>query len=107
MATARTIPVRLSKEILGHLDAYAERLGIKRSEAIRICLAYQFGLVPSVDPKALRTLDGRTYRYTQRSGAPTSSGDMVLAQGRNSTASMKKGISPKTLRLVQKKLKLL
>lgn len=68
MATSATIPVRLSGEIVERLDNYATQLGISRSAAIRLCLAYQLGIIETADPKELPNLDGRTHRYATPEG---------------------------------------
>lgn len=64
MPIAATIPVRLSDDLLARLDAYAKKIGVSRSAAIRLCLGYQLGAIATADPKELRTMDGRAFRYS-------------------------------------------
>lgn len=64
MPTAATIPVRLSDDLLSRLDAYAKKIGVSRSAAIRLCLSYQLGIITTADPRELPALDGRRFRYT-------------------------------------------
>jgi hypothetical protein len=66
MPTARTIPVRLSPAILARLDEYADAIGVDRSAAIRLCLAYQLRIITTTDPRELFDLDGRAHRNEQR-----------------------------------------
>ena len=63
MPTSATIPVRLSNELVDRLDVYAGKLGVSRSAAIRICLAYQLGVIETAHPRELSQMDGRKQRY--------------------------------------------
>ena len=77
MAEGRTIPVRLSPDVIERLDAVARRTGMSRNALMKFCVstfAYEMekGDLTADTLRAwgevLRDLDGRTHRYGPTAG---------------------------------------
>lgn len=79
MAEGRSIPVRLSPEVIERLDAVAKRTGMTRNGLMKFCVstfAYEMedGVLNTETIRAwrdvLKNLDGRTHRYTPKGREP-------------------------------------
>lgn len=75
MAEGRSIPVRLSPEVIERLDRVAKRTGMSRNSLMKFCVstfAYEMetGELSTKTLQAwqevLKNLDGRTHRYAPR-----------------------------------------
>lgn len=86
MAESRSIPVRLSPEVIERLDRVAKRTGMSRNALMKFCVstfAYEMenGELSTRTlqawQKVLKDLDGRTHRY-----APRAARDLKVAEGK-------------------------
>ncbi len=86
MAEGRSIPVRLSPEVIERLDRVAKRTGMSRNALMKFCVstfAYEMesGELSTRTlqawQKVLKDLDGRTHRY-----APRDVRDLKVAEGK-------------------------
>lgn len=76
MPIARTIPIRLTGDIIARLDRLAKASGLTRTAVMRICISSFTEVVGSsltsnqlgALREKLRELDGRTYRYSGKRG---------------------------------------
>ena len=74
---SRPIPVRLKEDVIRRLDAVADAASLDRSDVIKLCLKR---FLDELDAKPemllrdwsgiLKTLDGRTFRYTPEETPP-------------------------------------